>query len=38
MMRIVNLDDEIGSRQLQLMRPQPAGLVARRKPQPRAEK
>ncbi len=37
-MRIVNLDDEVGHRQLQLMRPEPARVVARREAVPRAEK
>ena len=36
-MAIVNFDDEIGERELQLMRPQPAGFRARREIVPLAE-
>ncbi len=35
---VVDLDDEVGDRELQLVRPQPHGLVARREPMARAEK
>src|SRR5450756_1526294 len=38
MMGIVNLHNEIGKGELQLMRPQPAADIARRKAEPRAEK
>ncbi len=36
-MRVVNLVDEVGDRQLELMRPEPAVVVVRRQPQPGAE-
>jgi hypothetical protein len=36
-MRVVDFVDEIGDRQLQLMRPQPAGLGGRRQPMLSAE-
>ena len=36
-MRVVNLDQEIHHRELQLMRPKPAGLALRREAVPQAE-
>src|SRR5690606_30032167 len=36
--RIVNLGDEVRDRQLKLVGPEPSGLVARREPEPPAEK
>jgi hypothetical protein len=38
MMRVMHFVDEVGNRQLLLVRPQPAGLVPRRKLMPVAEK
>src|SRR3954454_12013835 len=37
MMRVVDFDDEVRDGELQLMHPQPLGLVLRREPEPRAE-
>src|SRR3954452_13472351 len=37
MMRVVDSDDEVRDGELQLMHPQPLGLVLRREPEPRAE-
>src|SRR5215211_3998951 len=37
MMRVVDLDHEVGDGELQLMRPQPSRFVAWRQPKPRAE-
>src|SRR3954454_4420275 len=37
MMRVVDFDDEVRDGELQLMHPQPPGLVLRREPEPRAE-